>query len=51
MADEVSAITDSSNNNTGNDDVKDERTTTDSDYKSRGSRDGASFGSGAYKRE
>ena len=51
MADELSAITDSSNNNTINDDVKDEHTTTDSDNKSRGSRNGVSFGAGAYKRE
>ena len=36
-ADELSAITDSSNNNTGNDEAKDEHTTTDSDNKSRGS--------------
>ena len=51
MADELSAITDSSNNNTGNDEAKDEHTTTDSDNKSRGSRNGVSFGAGAYKRE
>ena len=50
-ADELSAITDSSNNNTGNDEAKDEHTTTDSDNKLRGSRNGSSFGAGAYKRE
>ena len=50
MADELSALTDSSNNNTVND-VKDEHMTTDSDNKSRGLRNGASFGAGSYKRE
>ena len=50
-ADELSAITDSCNNNTVNDDAKDEHTTTDSDNKSRGSRNGVSFGAGAHKRE
>ena len=51
MADELSAIMDSSNNNTGNDEAKDEHTNTDSDNKLRGLRNGASFGAGAYKRE
>ena len=50
-ADELSGITDSSNNNTGNDKAKDEHANTDSDNKSRGSRNGTSFGGGAYKRE
>ena len=50
-ADELSTMTDSSNNNTVNDDIKDEHTTTDSDNKSHGLRNGASFGAGAYKRE
>ena len=50
-ADELSAITDSSNKNKGNDEAKDEHTTTDSDNKSQGSRNGASLGAGAYKRE
>ena len=50
-ADELSAITDSSNNNTGNDKAKDEHANTDSDNKSWGSRNGTSFGAGAYKRE
>ena len=51
MADELSTITDSSNNNTGNDEAKDEHANTDSNNKLLGSRNGASFGAGAYKRE
>ena len=50
-AEELSAITDSRNNNTGIDKAKDEHANTDSDNKSWGSRNGASFGAGAYKRQ